>query len=121
MNDDTVTEFFSAYRKALLDRDTRAVTGMYAVPALIVFPGNSIAVTDAQQTADFFASAWKQYDGVDDAEPTIAVMAEAPGSTWVDVTWTHGGRAQERFCYQLVEEGADLRIAVLTPMALPGT
>jgi hypothetical protein len=82
-----------------------AIAKMDAVPSLIVFPGKSIPVSDAKQTEDFFASSWGQYDGVDAVEKQIAVMAEAPGSIWADVTWSYGGRPRERFCYQLVEGG----------------
>lgn len=48
-------------------------------------------------------------------------MAEAPGSIWVDVTWSYDGQARERFCYQLVEGPDAYQIAVLTPMRLTGT
>jgi hypothetical protein len=44
-------------------------------------------------------------------------MGEAPGTEWADVTRFYGGRAQERFCYQLVAGPQEYRIAVLTPMA----
>ena len=44
-------------------------------------------------------------------------MAEAPGSVWVDVTWSYGGQPRERFCYQLVEVADDWQITVLAPMA----
>ncbi|MDQ3454973.1 MAG: hypothetical protein M3513_05845 [Actinomycetota bacterium] len=90
---------------------------MYAVPALILFPGNPVAVSDRQQTEDFFAAAVGQYEGVDSADRHVTVMGEAPGSVWVDVTWRYGDRPVERFCYQLVDaaEGGE-QIAVLTPM-----
>jgi hypothetical protein len=90
---------------------------MYAVPSLILFPGKSIPVGDANQTEEFFASAWGQYEGVEASDRQIVVMAEAPGSVWVDVTWSYGGQPRERFCYQLVEGGDGYQIAVLTPMA----
>ena len=111
-----VDEFFERYASALLARDARAVAGMYAVPSLILFPGNPIPVGDAGQTEAFFASSWGQYDRVNPVDKDIVVMAEAPGSVWVDVTWSYGGR-RERFCYQLVEGAEGYQIAVLTPMA----
>jgi hypothetical protein len=43
----------------------------------------------------------------------------APGTLWVDVTWSYGGQAREKFRYQLVETHNGLRIAVLTPLDLP--
>ena len=114
---ETTEEFFARYAAALLARDERAMAGMYAVPSLILFPGAPIAVSDARQTEEFFASSWGQYEGVDTADREIVVMGEAPGSVWADVTWSYGGRPRERFCYQLVPGPDGHRIAVLTPMA----
>ncbi|WP_427005374.1 hypothetical protein [Pseudarthrobacter sp. H2] len=118
--DDTATnaeEFFERYAAALLARDAKTLAGMYAVPALILFPGTSIPVTDARQTEEFFASSWRQYEGVDAIDKKIVIMAEAPGSVWANVTWSYGGQPRERFCYQLIETAAGYRIAVLTLMA----
>ncbi len=117
MTDTTKTDqFFERYATALLARNAKAIAGMYAVPALILFPGKSIAVGDARQTEDFFAASWSQYEGVDAIDRQIVVMAEAPGSLWADVTWSYGGEPRERFCYQLVEGTDGYQIAVLTPM-----
>ncbi|MDZ4092925.1 MAG: hypothetical protein U1D68_17160 [Arthrobacter sp.] len=112
-----VAGFFERYASALLARDATAIAGMYAVPSLILFPGTSIPVSDARQTEEFFASAFGQYDGVNDVEKQIDIMGEAPGTVWADVTWSYGGRPRERFCYQLVDSGEGYRIAVLTLMA----
>lgn len=114
--DQKVDQFFDRYAAALLARDEKAIAGLYAVPSLILFPGTSIPVSEARQTEEFFAASWGQYDGVDAVHREIVVMAEAPGSVWADVTWSYGGRPQERFCYQLVDGSAGLQIAVLTPM-----
>lgn len=115
----TVHQFFERYQAALLARDERAIAGMYAVPSLILFPGQAIAVSDTRQTEEFFAAAWGQYEGVDQLDYRLDIMAEAPGSVWADVTWLHGGRAQEHMCYQLVERPGGYQIAVLTPLELP--
>ena len=109
-------EFFDRYAVALLGRDEKAIAGMYAVPALILFPGQSVLVTDAGQTEDFFAQSWSQYEGVHEVGKQVVVIAEAPGSLWVDVTWSYDGTAQERFCYQLVNRPEGHQIAVLTPL-----
>lgn len=114
---DKAEQFFERYATALLARDEKAIAGMYAVPALILFPGNSIAVSDAKQTEAFFASSWSQYEGVDAIDKQVVVIAAAPGSIWADVTWSYGGQPRERFCYQLVDGPAGPQIAVLTPMA----
>ncbi len=111
-----VEQFFERYASALLARDEQVMAGMYAVPALILFPGRSIPVSDASQTEAFFAASWSQYNGVDAVDKQIVVMGEAPRSVWVDVTWSYDGTARERFCYQLVEGPDGYRIAVLTPM-----
>lgn len=116
--DKRVDQFFERYATKLLARDEKAIAEMYAVPSLILFPGRSIVVGDSKQTEDFFASSWGQYEGIDAVEKRIAVMGEAPNSVWVDVTWSYGGQARERFCYQLIEGAKGYQIAVLTPMAL---
>jgi hypothetical protein len=116
MTETRLNEFFERYAAALLDRDAQTIAGMYSVPSLIVFPGNIIPVSDSKQTEAFFVSSWDQYEGVDSVEEEIRVMAEAPGTVWAEVTWTYRGRAQERFCYQLVEGEGGYQIAVLTPM-----
>ena len=113
---DKAHQFFERYAAAILARDEKAIAGMYAVPSLILFPGNSIPVSDPKQTEEFFATSWSQYDGVDAVDKQIAVMGEAPGSLWADVTWSYDGEPRERFCYQLIEGTHGYQIAVLTPM-----
>lgn len=44
-------------------------------------------------------------------------MGEAPGSLWVDVTWSYNSQERERFCNQLVEGTDGYQIGVLTSMA----
>src|SRR5690606_12754860 len=112
---DIAHDFFDRYEAALLARDAKAIAGMYAVPSLILFPGNRVLVTDARQTEEFFASSWGQYKGVDEVAKHIVIMADAPASIWTDVTWSYHGKTQERFCYQLVEGAGGYQIAVLTP------
>jgi hypothetical protein len=112
----TADAFFARYRQALLDRDEQEMGRLYAVPALIVFPGQLVAVDDARMTEQFFASSWAQYDDVDGK---VEVADVAPGTLWVDVTWSYGGQAREKFRYQLVETPDGVRIAVLTPLELP--
>lgn len=114
-----VEEFFGRYARALLDRDEQSVAQMYAVPGLILFPGQSLPVTDTAQTEAFFAASWSQYDGVSSATPNIEILAGTGHSVWVDVTWYHDGEPRERFVYQLVGGPDDeWQIAVLTPLDL---
>ena len=113
---DATHEFFDRYAAALLARDERSVAALYAVPALILFPGQAIAVSEVQQTERFFAASWGQYEGVDAIQKTVTVIAEGPGTVWADVTWSYGS-AGERFCYQLVQRPQGWQIAVLTLLA----
>lgn len=112
-----VDEFFETYRDALLARDAAAVARLYAVPALILFPGQSIPVTDASQTEAFFAASWGQYEGIEAMDSTRHIVAESAHSVWVEVTWTYNGAPREHFIYQLSDEDGEYRIAVLTPMS----
>ncbi len=111
-----VHEFFTRYARALLDRDADVIADIYAVPALIAFPGQSIAVSDKVQTRDFFASNWSGYDGITEAEPRLTIIAQTDHSVWVDVTWSYTGEAQERYVYQLLNGPAGWQIGVLTPL-----
>jgi ketosteroid isomerase-like protein len=112
-----VDDFFDRYGAALLARDAPAVARLYAVPSLILFPGQSLPVTDRAQTENFFAASWGQYEGVDAIDSTIRILAETTHSVWAEVTWTYNGAPREHFCYQLVDNGDGFEIAVLTPMA----
>ncbi|CAM3769012.1 DUF4440 domain-containing protein [Isoptericola cucumis] len=117
-------DFFDRYSRALLDRDASAVADLYAVPALILFPGQSVAVSDRAQTEQFFASAMGQYDGVTTTTADVRVVAATGHSIWAEVAWHHGrggdadrtGEPDESFVYQLVDSGDGWRIAVLTPL-----
>ncbi|GAA2024782.1 hypothetical protein GCM10009720_00640 [Yaniella flava] len=110
-------EFFDTYTRGLLDRDATVIAGHYAVPALIVFPEQAIAVSGASQTEEFFASAFGQYDGASTAEAAVEVVAATRYSIWADVRWSYdGGVPDERHMYQLVLDGEDWKIAVLTPL-----
>lgn len=115
MTTETTAQFFDRYAAALLARDAATIADLYAVPALILFPGQSIAVSDSSQTEQFFAAGWGQYEGVDTIEKTVSIILEAPGTVWADVTWAYGD-ISERFCYQLVDRPHGPRIAVLTPL-----
>jgi hypothetical protein len=116
LNAAETTAFFDRYATALLAHDEAAIATLYAVPSLILFPGQSIAVSDPQQTAQFWAAAWEQYDGVDAVEKEITILAQGPGSIWADVRWSYGDNAGEHFCYQLIEGADGPQIAVLTPL-----
>ena len=111
---DRTAEFFERYAAALLARDEAAIATLYAVPSLILFPGQSIAVTDAKQTEDFFAASWSQYEGIETLDKRIVIMGKGPGTVWADVTWSYGDGGGEHFCCQLIDGPQGLQIAVLT-------
>lgn len=86
----TTADFFDRYATALLARDEAGIAALYAVPSLILFPGQAIAVSDAEQTEEFLAASWGQYEDVDAIDKTISVVKEGPGTVWADVTWSYG-------------------------------
>lgn len=114
--DKSAQGFFDHYTRALLDRDATAIAALYAVPALIEFPGQAIAVSDSAQTEEFFSAAFGQYEGVTEARAEVHVIAETGHSVWADVRWFYDGTEAERFVYQLVLSDGAWKIAVLTPM-----
>ena len=117
MNADTIAhDFFDTYSHALVARDADAVSSLYATPALILFPSQSIAVSEPSQTADFFLQAWAQYDGIKHTTTNIKVLAHTQHSVWADVTWHHDNDTTERMMYQLVDSEDGWRIAVLTAL-----
>ena len=117
IHDIIAREFFDSYTRALLDRDAKAIAEHYAVPALIEFPEQAIAVSDARQTEEFFAGAFGQYEGVSRSDAAVEVVAATGHSIWADVSWHHhGGAPDERSMYQLVRNGDKWTIAVLTPL-----
>lgn len=114
--DTTVVDFFDRYTRALLNRDENTIATLYAVPALILFPGRSLVVDRVETTRRFFASNWNQYEGVTQAHADLQVLASTGHSVWVAVDWTYSGEVREHFVYQLVRDGGGWQIAVLTPL-----
>ena len=113
---DITAELFDRYAAALLARDEAGIAALFAVPSLILFPGQGVAVSEAQQTKDFFAASWAQYEGVDAIDKTVTVTKEGPGTVWAHVVWSYGS-AREHFCYQLVQRRHGWQVAVLTPLS----
>ncbi|MCS5479457.1 hypothetical protein NYP18_07285 [Corynebacterium sp. YIM 101645] len=114
-----IHDFFVQYADALLDRNADALAELYSVPALILFPGNHIAVNSRGQTREFFASAWGQYEGIESLSNDIEIVGEAPATLWADVAWSWQGEVRERFIYQLAQDAdREWSIAVLTPLTV---
>lgn len=111
-----VRDFFVRHARALLDRDAAGIAELHAVPGLILVPGRVVAVNDRDQVEDFFHASWCNRGEVGELGNHITVIAEAPGSLWVDVTWSYPGDFRERFRYQLTEQDGEWYIAVVTPL-----
>lgn len=109
-------EFFDAYAAAMLARDAQAIAELYAVPTLVEFPGQAVAVSDASQTEQFFAASFGQYEHVSDIIAAVKTVAHTSHSSWIEVSWSCDGTPVERFIYQLVQTADGWRIAVLTPL-----
>lgn len=108
-------EFFDTYAAAMLARDARAIADLYAVPALVEFPGQAVAVSDSPQTEQFFSASFDQYAAVTDVAPTVRTIAHTGHSHWVEVIWSYDGTPTEQYIYQLVRTADGWKIAVLTP------
>lgn len=113
---ETTRSFFEVYSRALLARDADGIAELYAVPGVILFPGNALAVSSRAQTRAFFEQAFPQYDGVTATRTAIEIAASTASSIWADVTWHHDTGATERLMYQLVDDEGTWLIAVLTPL-----
>lgn len=109
-------QFFDAYAAAMLARDAKAIAGLYAVPSLVEFPGQAVAVSDPTQTEQFFAASFGQYEGVSDVRAAVRTVAHTGHSSWIEVSWSYDGTPAEQFIYQLVHTANGWQIAVLTPL-----
>ena len=110
--------FFDRYAAALLARDEVAVAALYAVPALVLFPGQAIAVSDRTQTEEFFASSWAQSEDVSKPSVTSASWPRATTPCGPMSAGRYDGAERERFCYQLARKDDGWQVAVLTPLPL---
>lgn len=109
-------DFFDECAQALLARDSGRIADLYAVPALIALPEQTVPVSSRQQTHDFFAASWEQYSGVEEIDQVVEVIASSSASIWADFTWSFDGAPRERFIYQLLRDGRSWRVGVLTPL-----
>ncbi|MGO1532309.1 hypothetical protein ACT3TB_16865 [Micrococcaceae sp. AOP34-BR2-30] len=115
-NEIDAQEFFDTYATAMLARDAKAIANLYAVPALIEFPGQAVAVSDSAQTEQFFESSFAQYETLTDVRASVRTIAHTSHSSWVEVIWAYDGTPAERYIYQLIQMTEGWKIAVLTPL-----
>lgn len=95
-------QFFDAYAAAMLARDAKAIAGLYAVPALVEFPGQAVAVSDSSQTEQFFMASFEQYAAVLEVTPAVRAVAHTGHSRWVEVIWSYDGTPAEQYIYQVI-------------------
>ena len=122
---ESIEEFFSRYTGYLTEGDLEGLAGIYNYPALAVTAVHCQAITDPQQTRDFFAQGQEFYRsrGIQGVRARdIETDVEVPG-VWVgrlvlenlDAAGSPVGT--ERNAYQVVTlPDGTRRIAVTTPL-----
>jgi hypothetical protein len=122
---ETIEDFFARYTGYLTSGDIEGLANIYNYPALAVTAQGCLAVTDPQQTRDFFTQGQQFYRsrGIEGVRATdIETDVEVPG-IWVgrlvlenlDAAGAPVGR--ERNAYQIVTlPDGSRRIAVSTPL-----
>ena len=123
--DESIEDFFARYTGYLSDGDLDGLAGIYHYPALAVSARGIMAITDPQQTRDFFAQGREFYH----ARQIMGVRASdivtdiEVGTVWIghlvlenlDDEGKLMGR--ERNAYQVVTvPDGSRRIAVTTPL-----
>lgn len=124
-DDETIDAFFARYTGYLSDGDLEGLAAIYHYPALAVSGAGCLAITDPQQTRDFFARGQDFYrsQGIQAVRARDLVTdAEAPG-LWVGRLLLENLDADgspvgvERNAYQvLTADDGDRRIVVTTPL-----
>ena len=117
-------DFFDRYGRALSTIDLDGLADCYHYPSLAVSRSGCLAVTDPQQTRQFFAANGARYHDrgiravrIGDLQP-----AYASEDLWVGLAVLHNLDADgqevgvEHNAYQLVRTPAGWRIAVTTPL-----
>lgn len=122
---ETIEAFFARYTGYLSDGDLGGLADIYNYPALAVSPRGCMAVTEPQQTRDFFAQGQQFYRsrGIQSVRAKDIVTEIEANGIWVghlvlenlDDVGTPAG--EERNAYQIVVDGdGKRRIAVTTPL-----
>jgi hypothetical protein len=122
---ESIEDFFGRYTRYLSEGDLEGLAGIYHYPSLAVTAMGCQAVTDPQQTRDFFAQGQETYRsrGIQGVRPRdIVTDVEVPG-VWVGrlvlENLDESGEAvgKERNAYQVVTvQDGTRRIAVTTPL-----
>ena len=122
---ESIEDFFDRYTGYLSSGDIDALADIYHYPALAVSPRGCLAVTDPQQTRDFFGQGQQFYRsrGIQGVRATDIVTDIEGNGIWVGHLLLENLDADgrpvgvERNAYQIVldADGAR-RIAVTTPL-----
>ena len=122
---ESIADFFARYTGYLTAGDIEGLAGIYNYPALAVTAIGCLAITDPQQSRDFFAQGQdfyrsRQIEGVRARD--IVTDVEVPG-IWVgrlvleNLDGAGSPVGQERNAYQVVTApDGTRRIAVTTPL-----
>src|SRR3712207_6590067 len=122
---ESIEDFFARYTRYLTDGDIEGLVGSYNYPALAVTALGCLAITDPQQSRDFFTQGQQYYrsrqiQGVRARD--IVTDVEVPG-VWVgrlvleNLDGAGSPVGQERNAYQVVPApDGPRRIAVSTPL-----
>ena len=122
---ESIEDFFARYTGYLTDGDLDGLAGIYHYPSLAVSPRGIMAITDPQQTRDFFAQGREFYHGrqimgvrADDIVTDIEVGTIWVGHLVLQNLDVEGHLVdQERNAYQVVTvPDGSRRIAVTTPL-----
>jgi hypothetical protein len=122
---ETIDQFFARYTACLSAGDVDGLADIYNYPALAVTAGGCAAISDPQQTRDFFAQGQSYYRsrGIEGVRARdIVTEIETPG-VWVGHLLLENLDADgspvgtERNAYQVVTSAdGTRRIAVTTPL-----
>lgn len=122
---ETIDAFFARYTGYLSDGDIDGLADIYHYPALAVSPRGCLAVTDPQQTRDFFSQGQQFYRsrGIQSVRAKDIVTDIEVDTIWVGhlllENFDDGGVSVgvERNAYQVVVgQDGRRRIAVTTPL-----
>jgi hypothetical protein len=122
---ESIEDFFARYTGYLTDGDLDGLAGIYHYPSLAVSPSGILAITDPQQTRDFFAAGREFYHRrqimavrATDIVPDIEVRTIWVGHLVLENLDGNGDLVdRERNAYQVVTGSDGTRlIAVTTPL-----
>ena len=98
--DGPVAELMNRFADGLTAGDGKAITQLWAVPALVLSDTSTHAVSSLEQVEAFFSGAKEQYakQGIDEARPDIRnIVWMTPNLVNVTVRWPYVDRSGREF------------------------